>query len=219
MFDNLKQDYQQFRGASSNSRATLFRILRAAIVGRGFRAVFLFRVGYWCRRRGLRNLAAVVERFIFHLCHCEISTNAKIGPGFVIRHPSGVVVGSAVEIGDDCEVRQGVTFGGSGWKTRADGRHQPLVGDRVNFGAGAKVLGPVEIGSDTTVGANSVVVADIPPNSIAAGVPARVIKCDDQKVEILEQSGELSSLLSEFQARIETLEAKCFPSGTSDDGG
>jgi len=111
-----------------------------------------------------------------HLCHCWISTFAEIGPGFYIAHVGSLVIGQETRIGRNCDVRQNVTFGGNFNKRDDQGRSQPLVGDNVSFGAGAVVIGPIKVGSNSIVGANSVVTRDVPENVIVSGVPAVVLK-------------------------------------------
>lgn len=90
-------------------------------------------------------------------------------------HPKCIYVHSQSEIGENFTISQGVTIGGNIYKTK-DGRRSPIIGDNVLLGAGAKVLGPVVVGDNSIIGANAVVVKDIPENSVAAGVPAKVVK-------------------------------------------
>ena len=110
----------------------------------------------------------------------DIAYQADISPGLVLRHPMTVVIGRGCRVGRDVTIFQGVTVGNrlSGSASRPDG--SPVIGDGVTLGAGAKVLGPVEVGAASSVGANSVVTTSIPPSSIAAGIPARVLsRIDD----------------------------------------
>ena len=94
----------------------------------------------------------------------------------MIAHVGGLVIGGRTRIGRNCDVRQNVTFGGNFSKVAEDGRTQPWVEDNVSFGAGAVILGPIHIGSNSIIGANSVVTRDVPENTIVSGVPAKVIK-------------------------------------------
>jgi serine O-acetyltransferase len=153
-----------------------WNIAALAVTTAGFRAALLYRVAHWLRRRRLAPFAALAERVMHHACHCWISGRAEIGPGFLIAHVGGIVIGAGVRIGQGCDIRQNVTMGGNYSKTDAHGRQQPTVGDRVSVGAGAVILGAVTIGDDAVIGANAVVSRDIPARVIAAGVPARVIK-------------------------------------------
>jgi serine O-acetyltransferase len=136
----------------------------------------LYRMGRWCRLHGLRVLAALIDRFMHHLCFCTISTSADIGGGFYVAHPFGLVVGADTRLGEHCDLRQNITFGGNYNKTADDGRQKPWLGDNVSVGAGAVILGPVKVGSNVIIGANAVVIKDVPDNAIVGGVPARVIK-------------------------------------------
>lgn len=92
----------------------------------------------------------------------------------------GIVIGETAEIGDDCLLYHGVTLGGTG---KEKGKRHPTIGNNVLIGTGAKVLGPFKVGDNSRIAANSVVLSEIPPNSTAVGIPARVVKMDGQKVE------------------------------------
>ena len=102
----------------------------------------------------------------------EIHPGAKIGRAFFIDHGMGVVIGETAEVGDNVTLYHGVTLGGTTWQK---GKRHPTIGSNVVIGAGAKVLGPVHIGANTRIGANSVVLNDIPPNSIVVGIPGKVV--------------------------------------------
>ena len=102
----------------------------------------------------------------------EIHPGAEIGKAFFVDHGMGVVIGETSEIGDNVTLYHGVTLGGTTWKK---GKRHPTVGNNVVIGTGAKVLGPVRIGENTRIGANSVVVNDIPPNSVVVGIPGKVV--------------------------------------------
>ena len=103
----------------------------------------------------------------------EIHPAARIGRGLFIDHGSGVVIGETAEVGDDVTMYQGVTLGGTGF---ARGKRHPTVGDEVMIGAGSKLLGPIEIGERSKIGANSVVVHDVPPNSTVVGNPGHPVR-------------------------------------------
>jgi serine O-acetyltransferase len=121
---------------------------------------------------GQRLPARLVSALVRAVTGVDIHPAATIGAGLFIDHATGVVIGQTAEIGDDVTLYQGVTLGGT--SLRAEKRH-PTVGDRVTIGAGAKVLGAVTIGHDSRIGANAVVVRDVPPNSVVVGVPGQVI--------------------------------------------
>src|SRR4051795_144902 len=110
----------------------------------------------------------------------EIHPAAEIGDGFFIDHGAGVVVGETAEIGDDVTLYQGVTLGGTGFAT---GKRHPTVQDNVTIGAGAKLLGPITIGHGAKVGANSVVIHDVPPHSTVVGNPGHPVRVDGRRPE------------------------------------
>jgi serine O-acetyltransferase len=118
----------------------------------------------------------LIGRLISHigrfLTGIEIHPGARIGKRFFIDHGMGVVIGETSEIGDNVTLYHGVTLGGTTWKKI---KRHPTIGNNVVIGSGAKVLGPVIIGDNTKIGANSVVVNEIPPNSIVVGIPGKVV--------------------------------------------
>ena len=172
MFENLEMDYLRYGGSRGNVFMYMWRFLKC----RGFRATTLYRLAHWCKLHRFKLGVAICLRSMRHLCHCSIGAGCEIGGGLKIAHSFGLVIGGNTILGKNCDVRQNVTFGGNYRKTGHDGRTKPLLGDNVSVGAGAVILGPVKIGSNSVIGANAVVTRDIPENVIAAGVPARVIK-------------------------------------------
>ena len=138
----------------------------------GFHALFFYRISHWLWRHNL----LFIGRFISHIGRIvtgiEIHPGAKIGGGFFIDHGMGVVIGETTEIGENCTVYQDVTLGGISLKKE---KRHPTLQDNIIVGVGAKILGPVTIGSNSRIGAGSVVLDEIPPDSTVIGVPARVI--------------------------------------------
>jgi serine O-acetyltransferase len=171
---HLSEDYR--RVSKINSKPTFFNFLSKSFSNAGFRAVFLYRVGNFFYRNNLFFLAGMSQRLMHHFAHCWISVAAEIGPGFLVAHVSGIIIGGSTIIGRNCDIRQNVTFGGNFNKVNEKGRQQPLIGDHVSFGAGAVIVGPITIGDHVIVGANSVVSRDVPSNVIVSGVPALIIK-------------------------------------------
>jgi len=143
--------------------------LEVGIVYSGLHAVWAHRIQHRLWRDGARTLARVLAQLTRLLTGVEIHPAARIGRRFFIDHGMGVVIGETAVIGDDVHIYHGVTLGGT--KSTRTKRH-PTIGDRVVIGAGAKVLGDIEIGSDSVIGANAVVVRSAPPNSRLVGVPA-----------------------------------------------
>ncbi|MDR1674212.1 MAG: serine O-acetyltransferase, partial [Oscillospiraceae bacterium] len=103
-----------------------------------------------------------------------------IGRNLFIDHGMGVVIGETAEVGDNCVIYQGVTLGGTG---KEKGKRHPTLGNNVMVGAGAKVLGPLTVGDNVKIAANAVVLQEIPPNSTAVGVPAKIVKRDGMRIE------------------------------------
>ena len=109
----------------------------------------------------------------------EIHPGATIGHRLFIDHGMGIVIGETAEIGDDCTIYHGVTLGGTGHDT---GKRHPTIGNNVLISTGAKVLGPFTVGDNSRIGANAVVLQEVPPNSTVVGIKARVVKIDGQRV-------------------------------------
>jgi len=126
-------------------------------------------------RRALRLVHGPIHGILQIAGGIELPVNAKIGGGLHLRHTNGVVVHPEAEVGMDCNLSQGVTIGIGG---RGERRGVPRVGDRVYFGPGAKVFGPIVVGDDVAIGANSVVNRDVPPRAVAVGVPFRVVSLE-----------------------------------------
>jgi serine O-acetyltransferase len=138
----------------------------------GLHAIWMYRFNHWLWGKGLRLLARVLSQLTRNLTGIEIHPGATLGPGFFIDHGMGVVIGETAEVGADVTIYHGVTLGGT---SLAHGKRHPTLGDRVVVGAGAKLLGAIEIGDDCRIGANSVVVKSVPPNSVVVGVPGRPV--------------------------------------------
>lgn len=139
----------------------------------GVHAVIYHRVAHFLFRHGLKFLARAVSQWSRFWTGVEIHPGAKIGRRFVIDHGMGIVIGETTEIGDDVLLYQGVTLGGTG---KDKGKRHPTIGNNVMIGSGAKVLGPFTVGDHSRIAANAVVLKEIPPNSTAVGVPARVVR-------------------------------------------
>jgi serine O-acetyltransferase len=152
----------------------------AVLLNRGVQALCLYRAAHGLRRRRVPCLPGLLTRWSQVLYGIDIDPAAEIGPGAVIYHGVGLVIGKAARVGPGAVFYQGVTLG-----NRASGRVQssvvdgmPVLGKDVVLGAGAKVLGPIEIGDRVVIGANSVVIQSIPADHLAVGVPARAVPQD-----------------------------------------
>jgi putative colanic acid biosynthesis acetyltransferase WcaB len=125
-------------------------------------------------RYAFKPIAILYKFYTEFLLGIELPASTQIGPGLRIYHGVGLVVHQGVRIGSGCVLRQGVTIGNKGEEERAS--FLPIIGDNVNFGAGAIVIGGVNIGDNSTIGAGTVVTKDLPPNSVAVGAPFHILK-------------------------------------------
>ncbi len=147
--------------------------LEVVIVYSGLHAIWLYRIANWLWSHNIRALARWLSQAARWVTGIEIHPGATIGPGLFIDHGMGVVIGETAEIRTDVTLYHGVTLGGT--SSQKNKRH-PTIGDRVVIGAGAKVLGAINIGDDSRVGANAVVVQSVPENSVVVGVPGQNIR-------------------------------------------
>ena len=154
----------------------------------GFHALIFYRISHRLYQKKHFFLARMISQWGRGFTGIEIHPGAKIGRGLFIDHGAGVVIGETAEVGDNVTIYHGVTLGGTG---KDEGKRHPTVGDNVLLGTGCKVLGPITIGENSRVGANSVVLKCIPANATAIGIPARVVRINGSKVlhesEVLNQ--------------------------------
>ncbi len=136
-------------------------------------AIALHRVAHPLHRAGLKFPARLLSQTARGLTGIEIHPGARIGKGLFIDHGMGVVIGETAEIGDNVTLFQGVTLGGTG---KEKGKRHPTISDNVVIGAGAKVLGRFTVGQNVQIGANAVVVREVPANAVVVGVPGRVVR-------------------------------------------
>ena len=138
----------------------------------GVHAIWGHRVSHWLWGRGAKVAARTLGEITRILTGVDIHPGAIIGTGLFIDHATGVVIGETAEVGDDVTIYHGVTLGGTGSET---GKRHPTIGDRVIIGAGAKVLGAIKVGDDSRIGANAVVVKEVPNSAVVIGVPGQAI--------------------------------------------
>ena len=150
----------------------------------GIHALMAYRLAHALNEKGMEFPARAISQGAKLLTGIEIHPAAKIGKRLFIDHGTGVVIGETSVIGDDCTIYQGATLGGTGKET---GKRHPTVGNGVMIGSGAKVLGPVKIGDHSKIAAGAVVLKDIPERCTAVGIPARIVKQNDERVEDLDQ--------------------------------
>jgi serine O-acetyltransferase len=167
MFERLKEDIKTVFEKDPAAK----NIIEVILCYPGLHAIWLHRIAHFFYKKRLWTIARLISHISRHLTGIEIHPGAKIGRRFFIDHGMGVVIGETTEIGDDVLMYQGVVLGGVSLKKE---KRHPTIGNNVVIGAGAIILGPVVIGDNSRIGAGSVVVRDIPANSTAVGVPARI---------------------------------------------
>ena len=202
MFNNLKETIAAYQARDPAARSWLEILLLYP----GIKAVHSHRLAHWCYRHNLKFLARAISQRSRRRTGIEIHPCATIGRRLVIDHGMGIVIGETAEIGDDCLIYHGVTLGGTG---KDVGTRHPTIGNNVLIGTGAKVLGPIRVGDNSRIAANSVVLREIPEDSTAVGIPARVVRIAGQKVNFAGEvdqvsvadpvSAELAALRSELE--------------------
>jgi serine O-acetyltransferase len=168
MFEDFRQDWRTYNGD---------------LTRRGLWVMAVYRFGRWrytirsgIVRKPFSLLYKILMVFSEIVTHVELPCEAQVGRGLIIEHPFDVVISGDAVLGDDVVLRNGVTIG---LRHRAF-RGSPVIGNRVDIGAGAKILGPITIGDDVSIGANAVVLTDVPATSIAVGIPARILPRSDR---------------------------------------
>lgn len=206
----LKRDIQVVFERDPAARS----ILEVILCYPGFHAVVNHRIAHFFYRHRLFFLARLISHISRFLTGIEIHPGARIGEGFFIDHGGGVVIGETTEIGNNVTIYQGVTLGGTG---KQKGKRHPTIGDNVVISAGAKVLGSFTVGSGSKIGAGSVVLKSVPPNSTVVGVPGRLVVRDGARVENGRMEVDLehhllpdpiSDTLAALQEKIEHLEKR-----------
>lgn len=176
MFKNIRSDIKVVKERDPACRSSLDVIFSYP----GFHAVFFHRISNRLWKWQMPFPARFVSHLSRFLTGIEIHPAVKIGKGFFIDHGMGVVIGETTEIHDNVTLYQGVTLGGVSLKKV---KRHPTLRNNVVVGAGSKVLGPFEVGENSRIGANSVVVKEVPPNSTVVGIPGRVVIKEGEKVD------------------------------------
>jgi serine O-acetyltransferase len=210
---SIKRDIDAIRERDPAARGTLEVIFAYP----GFHAREMHRLAHALQRRGVPVLPRVLSNVSRFVTGIEIHPGAEIGEGLFIDHGMGVVIGETARIGDDCHILQGVTLGGTSMHRT---KRHPTLGNRVTIGAGAKLIGAVEIGDNAKIGAGSVVVTNVPENATVVGVPGHIVSFHDpgsdtitrlpdpewDRIDVLErQAGEMRGQLRVLQERIDAL--------------
>jgi len=183
-------------------------IFEVALLYPGFHAVLFHRFAHMLYKCHLRFIPRLISQLVRFFTKIEIHPGATIGRGLLIDHGCGVVIGETTVIGDDCVIYQGVTLGGTGKDT---GKRHPTLGNNVMVGSGAKILGPFKVGDNCKIAANAVLLREVEPDSTCVGVPARVVKRGEKRVDNLDQvhiPDPVSQELCRMSAKIDKLTAE-----------
>jgi serine O-acetyltransferase len=207
LLDDVRDDLRAAMERDPAARSAL----EVALFYPGFHARLAHRLAHALHRRGVPLLPRGIMHIARFFTGIEIHPGATIGRRLFIDHGMGVVIGETTEIGDDVTLYQGVTLGGT--STRRVKRH-PTLRDRVTVGAGAKVIGAVEIGENVRIGAGSVVVTNVPPNATVVGVPGHIVALHDDSNGAIqrlpdpewERLNDLDRRVDELRRQIEHLE-------------
>lgn len=212
MFKDLKETIDAYLARDPAAQSAL----EVLLLYPGVKAVRSHRRAHWFYEHDMKFIARLISQMSRRRTGIEIHPGAKIGKRLVIDHGMGIVIGETAEIGDDCLIYHGVTLGGTG---KDSGKRHPTIGNNVLIDTGAKVLGPFKVGDNSRIAANSVVLGEIPPDSTAVGVPARVIKIAGQKVDyasevdqvsvsdpVAEELSAINRILSEINKKLDRAE-------------
>ena len=208
-FSDYKEDVKSFLDHDPAANSAF----EVVMLYPGFKALRNHRKANWLFRHNMRFLARAVSQRSAHKTGIEIHPGATIGRRVCIDHGHGIVIGETTEIGNDCIIYQGVTLGGTG---KDCGKRHPTIGNGVMIGAGAKVLGPINIADNVKIAAGAVVVKDVEENCTVVGVPGSIVRIDGEKVDDLDQIHlpdpvmnairVNAEFISELRERIEKLE-------------
>ena len=204
MFDTIKNDIRAVldRDPAARNGFEVFLLYS------GFHAISRHRIAHWFFKHNCIFIARFISQYNRFCTGIEIHPGAVIGKGVFIDHGMGVVIGETAVVGDGCTIYQGVTLGGTG---KDKGKRHPTLGKNVMVGSGAKVLGPFTVGDNAKIAAGAVVLNEVPENSTCVGVPARVVRRGDFKIDCgaLDQvhiPDPVSQELCKLLIRIEKLE-------------
>ena len=203
MFKHLRRDIQAVLDRDPAARSALEVVLCYP----SFKAVRRHRRAHWLWTHDLKLLARIVSQRTRRKTGIEIHPGAVIGEGLFIDHGTGVVIGETAELGDNVTLYQGVTLGGTG---KDVGKRHPTIGNNVVVGSGAKVLGPFKVGDHSKIGAGAIVLKEVPPHCTVVGNPGRVVRMNDERVDIDLDQVNLPDPVKErimaLTARVEELE-------------
>lgn len=176
MFKRIKEDVDAVFERDPAAR----NVLEVLLCYPGLHAIWLHRISHYLYEKGMVLLPRLISNIARFLTGIEIHPGATIGKGLFIDHGTGVVIGETAELGENVTLYQGVTLGGTG---KEKGKRHPTIGDNVVVATGAKVLGSFKVGDNSKIGAGSVVLREVPPNSTVVGIPGKIVWHEGKKVE------------------------------------
>ncbi|MGL4774294.1 MAG: serine O-acetyltransferase EpsC [Clostridium sp.] len=192
MFSNLKYDLKRVMDNDPAAKSKLEVFLLYPTI----HVMIAYRISHFLYNHKIFFLARLISQLARFFTGIEIHPGATIGKGLFIDHGMGVVIGETTEIGDDVMLYHGVTLGGTG---KDKGKRHPTIQNNVIIGAGAKVLGPITIGEGAKIGANSVVVKNVPENTTCVGLPAKnIIKTTGAIIEISDYEGKVIKIYNDM---------------------
>ena len=205
MFAQIKEDLNaiMLRDPAAKSR------LEAALCYPGLHAIWLHRIAHHFYKKGWVVFPRLVNTFSRFLTGIDIHPGATLGPGLFIDHGMGVVIGETAIVGDNCTIYQGVTLGGTG---KDKGKRHPTLGNNVLVGCGAKLLGNFTVGDNAKIAANAVVLSDVPENCTCVGIPARIVRRNNEKIagnfDHVHMPDPISQEFCRIQIRLDNLEKR-----------
>ena len=175
MFKRVKDDIQMVFDQDPAARSSFEVVMTYS----GLHAIWSYLIANWFFKKKMYFIARSISQIARFFTGVEIHPGATIGKRLFIDHGMGIVIGETCRIGNNVTIYQGVTLGGTG---KERGKRHPDIGDNVLIAAGAKVLGNIEVGNNVNIGANSVVLKDVPDYSTVVGIPGRIVKQDGLKI-------------------------------------
>ena len=175
MFNDLRESIAAYMARDPAARSPI----EVFMLYPGLKATRSHKRAHWFYEHKMFLIARIISQHSRRRTGIEIHPGAKIGKRLVIDHGMGIVIGETAEIGDDCLIYHGVTLGGTGKDT---GKRHPTIGNNVLISTGAKVLGPFRVGDNSRIAANAVVLSEVPADSTAVGIPAKIVKIAGKKV-------------------------------------
>jgi serine O-acetyltransferase len=197
MFRKMRADIRTIFDNDPAARSTFEVVLTYS----GLHAIWSHRIAHALYKAHWFSLARFISQVTRTITGIEIHPGAKIGDRFFIDHGMGVVIGETCEIGNDVVIYQGVTLGGTG---KEKGKRHPTIGNNVVISSGAKVLGSFTVGDNARIGANAVVLREVPANSTVVGIPGRIVKIDGERISNKLNHGDLPDPVIEMFQQLQT---------------